>query len=49
MGFNKEHYPKIQKDNDYFNDREKKLLNLDTSYEINAIEREVTIKKILNI
>lgn len=49
MGYNKENIPKIYKDNDYLNDKEKNLLNIDTSSELNTIEKETTIKKITSI
>lgn len=49
MGYNKENIPKLHKDNDYFSDKEKVKLNLDTSSETNIKERENTIKRILNI
>ena len=49
MGYNKENLPKVYKDNDYFNDKEKEILGLDTSNELNTIEKEKTIKNILNI
>lgn len=49
MGFNKENIPRVYMDNDYFSDREKRVLGLDTSNEINIIKREETINKILNI
>lgn len=49
MGYNKENIPRICKDNDYFSDKEKVILGLDTSYEINNKERDSVIKKILNI
>lgn len=49
MGFNKENIPNIHKDNEYFSDKEKIALNLDTSNELNIKERENTIKKLLNI
>ena len=49
MGFCKEHYPLIHKDNEYFSDKEKKLLNLDTSNELNIKEKESIIRRIKNI
>ena len=49
MGFNKENYPKIYKDNDYFSDREKCVLGYDTSLIINDNERNSVVNKILNI
>lgn len=49
MGFNKENIPLIKKDNEYFSDKEKKILNLDTSNEINIKEKVAIINKILNI
>ena len=49
MGFNKENYPMIYKDIDYFSDSEKDILGLDTSTDLNIKERESIIKKILSI
>ena len=49
LGYNKENLPKVQKDDDYFNDREKITLNLDTSTEINILEKEKTISNIRSI
>lgn len=49
MGFNKENIPWLLTDNDYFNDREKIILGIDTSNEVNFKEKESTINKILNI
>ena len=49
MGFNKENFPKIYKDDDYFNDIEKDILELDTSSFLNSIQREITIRKIQSI
>ena len=49
MGFNKENYPSIHKDNDYFSDNEKRILELDDSTTLNIKERENIIKKILSI
>lgn len=49
MGFNKENYPKIYRDDDYFSDEEKKALGLDTSTELNIKEKEKILGKILGI
>ena len=49
MGFNKENIPLLYKDNDYFTDKEKKLLSLDTSNELNIIKRNSVTKKIKSI
>lgn len=49
MGYNKENIPKIHKDNDYFSDKEKEIINLDTSNEKNIKERKELINKILSI
>ena len=49
MGFNKENIPRVHKDNEYFSDKEKVILGLDTSNELNIIERKNIIKKILSI
>ncbi len=49
LGFNKENYPKILKDDDYFSDKEKEILGISTSNEINELERESVISNILGI
>lgn len=49
MGFNKENYPRVFKDNEYFNDKEKTILGFDTSNVLNIKERIITRSKILNI
>jgi len=49
MGFNKENIPVLYKDNEYFTDREKELLNLDTSNSLNIIKRKSVITKIQSI
>ena len=49
MGFNKENIPKIYKDNEYFSDKERKILNLDTSHELNMEERKNIVKKLHSI
>lgn len=49
LGYNKENIPRIHKDNEYFSDKEKAVLELDTSNELNIKERKNTIKKILSI
>ena len=47
--FNKENYPNVYKDNDYFSDKEKEILGLDTSTNLNIIERDNIINKINSI
>ena len=49
LGFNKENIPRVHKDNDYFSDREKEILSLDTSNDLNVKERKNVINKILSI
>lgn len=49
LGFNKENIPRVHKDNEYFSDKEKEVLSLDTSNDLNVKERESTINKILSI
>lgn len=49
MGFNKENIPLVHKDNEYFSDKEKEILELDTSKELNTIEKESTKKIIQSI
>ncbi len=49
MGFNKENYPKVYKDNDYFSDKEKQILEIENSTTLNIKEKENIIKKILSI
>ena len=46
MGFNKENYPRVHKDSDYFSDKEKEILELDTSTNLNIKERDSIINKI---
>ena len=45
LGFNSS-YPKTIKDEDYLNDDLKQMLNIDTSYELNKINKENTIKQL---
>ena len=49
LGFNKENIPVVHKDNEYFSDKEKEILKLDTSNELNIKERETIIKKLSRI
>lgn len=49
LGFNKENIPRVYKDNEYFGDKEREILSLDTSSNLNIKERESTINKILSI
>lgn len=49
MGYNKENIPRVCKDNEYFSDKEKIILELDTSNDINIKERDSVIKRILGI
>lgn len=49
LGFNKENYPKVYKNNEYFSDIEREILGLDTSLEFNIKERESLINRILSI
>ncbi len=49
LGFNKENIPLIKKDDDYFSDKEKKILGLDTSEELNILEKETLITSLTNI
>ena len=49
MGFNKENYPYTYKDDDYFSDKEKELLGLDTSTNLNIKEKESIISKLYSI
>ena len=49
MGYNKENIPVVHKNNEYFSDKEKEILNLDTSSDKNIKERENVKNKILNI
>lgn len=48
LGLNITDYPKIKKDDDYLSDREKELLNLDTSIELNKLEKNKIINLIKN-
>ena len=47
IGFNDGLYPKIYRDNDYLSDKDKKEINLDTSLELNKLEKS-KLKHILN-
>lgn len=49
LGFNQENYPKRLKDDDFFSDKEKVIIGMNTSKEINALEEESTILNILGI
>lgn len=49
MGYNKENIPTVYKDNEYFSDKEKIILDLDTSNEKNIEEREYVKNKIQSI
>lgn len=42
-------FPKIHKDEDYLSDKEKEMLNIDTSSELNKKEKEITIQTLKNI
>lgn len=49
LGLNQDILPKIVSDNDYLNDLEKELLNIETSFEINDINKNNLINKIYSI
>lgn len=49
LGFNIGNYPKIYMDDDFFSDKEKKMLDLDTSIEKNKMERVNVISAIKRI
>lgn len=49
MGLNQDILPKTVSDNDYFSDIEKELLNIETSFEINEINKNNLIDKICTI
>jgi len=49
MGFNKENIPRVHKDNEYFSNKEKVILGLDTSNDINIKERDNILQRILSI
>lgn len=49
LGFNIGNYPKIYMDDDFLNDKEKKMLDLDTSIEKNKMERVNVISAIKRI
>ena len=40
VGINQNVLPKIYKNDDFFSDEEKNLLNLDTSYDLNKLEED---------
>lgn len=49
LGFNQGSIPKVVKDEDYINDKEKELLGIDPTYVINKLEKEATISNINRI
>ena len=49
LGFNKENIPILYKDDEYFSDKEKEVLGLDTSNELNINKKIEVIRKIHNI
>ena len=49
LGFNKENIPVLYKDNEYFSDKEKEVLGLDTSNELNINKKIEVIRMIQNI
>lgn len=49
MGFNKENFPIVHKDCEYFNDKEREILGLDTSISLNDSERKKIVQNILEI
>lgn len=49
LGFNINYYPKIHKNDDYFNDRIRESLGLDTSIQQNAYEKEFLSMKLQSI
>ncbi len=49
MNFNKNSIPIIYNDNDYLSDEEKQLLNINTSIELNKIEKEFLFNKMNSI
>ena len=49
LGFNKENIPTLYKDNEYFSDKEKEILELDTSNELNINKKIEVIRRIHNI
>ena len=49
LGFNKENYPKVYKNNEYFSNVERETLGLDTSLELNIKERESLINEAMEV
>lgn len=49
LGYNKENIPYILKDDDYFSDREKEILGLDTSNSLNIINKTNLINRLHSI
>ena len=48
IGFNDGNYPLIYKDDDFFSDKEKELLELDSSSTMNIIEKNILVNNIKN-
>ena len=49
LSFTKDAIPKLKKDEDYLKDKTKELLKVDTSMDLNKIEKEEIIERIQNI
>ncbi len=49
VGFNQGEVPLVYKDEDYFSDNQKIALDINTSYELNKLEREGVLRTISNI
>lgn len=49
LGYNKENIPYILKDDDYFSDREKEILGLDTSNSLNIINKTNLINRLHSV
>lgn len=49
LGFNKENIPLLYKDNEYFTDRERDILGIDTSTYLNSRKRESVINRLHSI
>lgn len=49
LGFNKENIPFIYKDNEYFNDKERSIIGIDTSIELNTKEKDKVISNLTSI
>ena len=49
LGFNKENIPMLHTDSDYFSDKEKEILELDTSNKLNINKKIEVIKRLGNI